>query len=134
MKTKYMKLATIIAGATILSGCSAILPSSVDIEADDGSTIQLTYQQPRDEQQCTEIKTVSFNPEYSIYLGLFHSGPSLVNSVELSDDYFIKQAKESGANYINRNAVSETGFLGLYSSSNDIDALLFQCDALTAKL
>lgn len=133
MKNIHIKLAFIMAGAVALSGCSAILPSPKNVVAENGATVQLTYQDPSDEQQCTEVKEISFNPEFSTYIGFFHSGPSHFDAIELSDNYFVTQAAESDTNYINRDTVTESGFLGLYSTSNDIDAVLFKCDALDAK-
>ncbi|WP_261818112.1 hypothetical protein [Vibrio gallicus] len=133
MKNTKLKLAMMATGALILSGCAAVLPSPKTVETNSGATVQLTYQAPSDAQQCTEVSKVSFNPNYKTYFGFIHTGPSAYDAIKLSDDYFVAQAEKAGANYINRDTVSESGFMGMYNSSNDIDAVLFNCANLEAQ-
>lgn len=133
MKNTQLKLALMAAGALALSGCSAILPGPKNIETSNGSTVQLTYQDPADAQQCQLVKEVAYNPNSKILFSFIHIGPNDYDAIKLSDDYFVNQAQKLGANYINRDTVSDTEVFGIYGWSNDIDAVLYNCASLDAR-
>lgn len=133
MKNNKLKLALMVSGALALSGCSAVLPGPKNVQASNGTQVQLTYQDPADAQQCQEIKEIAYNPNYKTIFTVLHIGPGMTESYELSDHYFVEQAQKLGANYINRDTIGEVQVLGIYGWSTDVDAVLFKCESLDAR-